>query len=104
MFNLLENCILDLRSKDENIRVCILGDLNARTGTLDDCLSIDGEHDDINDADIPHERLISLNSTAENKTITFSENRSSLDNTVNNHGRRLIDMCISLGLYIMNGR
>ena len=71
MFNFLENCILDLRSKDENVSVCILGDLNARTGTLDDCLSIDGEHDEINDADIPHGRLMNLNSTAENKKIHF---------------------------------
>ena len=27
--------------------------------------------------------------------MTFSEKRSSLDNIVNNHGRRLIDMCKS---------
>ena len=27
-----------------------------------------------------------------------------LDNIVNNHGRRLIAMCKSVGLYIMNGR
>ena len=84
---------------EENVSVCILGDLNARTGTLDDCLSIDGEHDEINDADITHRRLMNLNSTAENKKMTFSEK-----NIVNNHGQRLIDMCKSLGLYIMNGR
>ena len=102
MFNFLENRILDLSSKDENVSVCILGD--ARTGTLDDCLSIDGGHDEINDADIPHGRLMNLNSTAENKNMTFSEKRLSLDNIVNSHGRRLIDMCKSLGLYIMNGR
>ena len=60
MFDFLENCIFDLRS-DENVSVCILSDLNARTGTLDDCLSIDGEHDNMDDSDITHEQLGNLN-------------------------------------------
>ena len=89
MFDFLENFILDLRSKDENVSVCLLGNLNARTGTLDDYLSLDGEHDNMDDAEITHERLGSLNSTAVNKTMPFSEKRSSLYNIVNNHGRRL---------------
>ena len=37
----------------------------------------------MDDADITHERLGNLNSTAENKTMPLSEKRSSLDNIVN---------------------
>ena len=57
------------------IRSRVVTHFNAHRGTLDDFLCIDEEPDNMNDGEIPHERLTNLNSTVENKTMPFSEKR-----------------------------
>ena len=36
--------------------------------------------------------------------IDIQEHRSNADKCINNYGKRLIELCISLGMFIANGR
>ena len=80
----------------------LLGDFNARTGTLDDFIECDDTvaHacglDTFSDAYF--ERRDDLES------IRFDVNRHNCDRTVNNNGRKLIELCQVLNLKILNGR
>ena len=81
--------------------VIIMGDLNSRTGSLDDRVSIDDlqEWQDLNIANVP---IPSPLITSQLQLHTLPP-RSSTDNVINNHGKRLIEFCRSQGLVILNG-
>lgn len=71
-----------------NVLLC--GDLNSRTGTEDDSISADGNSyicrflNKTNHSAYPHRR--------------------NCDPVVNRHGKELLQICRSLGLYVANGR
>ena len=70
-----------------NVLIC--GDLNARTGTEPDLINTHGDKHipgQINIPPPPH------------------QHRNNLDKTVNRNGHQLLQMCRTLGLYIVNGR
>ena len=68
--------------------IIILGDLNARTGKINECLSDDG-HTHIQD---------------QSEHSLQTKGRESFDLTINNHGKHLINICKSYDLKILNGR
>ena len=68
----------------------LTGDFNAQTSVLDDCLQVDlSLHIPVSD---------------EYKVDTVLDKRVSQDSKVNEYGRKLINLCISTGLRIVNGR
>ena len=73
--------------------VCLLGDFNARTGTLPDVSHNDESGD--------QSWLVYVKFSI---IILMSAQRSNKDHYVNNRGKRLIELCNSIDLYIMNGR
>ena len=92
MFDDLEIIMTDLRIKYNNIDVCIIGDLNARTGNASDVLEMGQDEVELID------EYVSLD------TMNIPENRVSFDNIVNNYGTRLLTLCKSLYMFIVNGR
>ena len=82
--------------------VILTGDMNSRTGILDDRVSIDDlqEWQDLNTANVP----IPSPLITSQLSLHSLPPRSSTDHTINNHGRHLIEFCQSQGLVILNGR
>ena len=93
LFDELAIDICNLKSKFE-LPIMIVGDFNSRTGELDDFLLNDNFLDQFEDSD---------------DVSIFKENnipiqRSNCDRSINNNGRRLIELCKTHSLCIMNGR
>ena len=86
IFDQLENDIIHYLSKGH---VILLRDFNARTGKYIDSVSKAG------------------NNLIENERSEISlhlPQRNSFDNTINNHGKRLVEICKHFDLRILNGR
>lgn len=92
IFERIEECATEYLGDNENSELCVLGDLNARTGVLSDIAEADTETGQID--------VVSMYDEQE----TPPQERNSQDKEVNNYGERLIQMCVTLGLYIANGR
>ena len=69
--------------------VTIVGDLNCRVGLKADCIVLDEQIVDIDDADYVPDTLL----------LRISEEK-----TTNNKGTKLLDLCRATGLRIANGR
>ena len=97
IFDQIENTIIDIKSQNSKTGICLLGDLNARTGTLSD---------QIETTDTMYEdgTVMLDNDDASCTTSQSRRVRSNSDKVINQMGRRLIDMCRSLNLHILNGR
>lgn len=85
-FSILEDEISYFQAQGS---VLICGDLNARTGTEPDFISTQG------DKHIPGQVSIPLPS---------QPRRNNFDKTVNKSGQQLLQLCRTLGLYMVNGR
>jgi hypothetical protein len=85
IFDNLENEITSFSEKGD---VMLVGDFNARTGKLNDFIPYEG------DQHIP-------GPTQNNNNEMTREN---FDNTINDHGKILIEICKSCNLRILNGR
>ena len=96
--DLIENAIVELTSHNDNTQLCLMGDFNARTGQLSDNIRID-DHDDLIAND-----LFFDNDDNSVTDCSLSTPRVNSDKHINNRGRRLIELCRSLNLIIMNGR
>lgn len=81
----LEKEIIHFQSKGH---IIICGDLNARTGDQPDFICNQGDH------------FI----TGGNVYFPSQHSRENSDKGVNTHGKNLLQLCRSLGLYIINGR
>ena len=91
LFDDLEEEIIMLNS-DNNKFICICGDLNAHFGILSDRL----EFDPVVSGD--------MNVTECLEEIELPERSSEESVGINTYGRRFIDLCISCGLKVANGR
>jgi len=69
--------------------VILLGDFNARTGTLDDAMSAANQLDELELQDFPEKEL---------------NRRNNQDKTLNSNGRPFIELLQTSGLVILNGR
>lgn len=85
-FSILEDEISFYQTQG-NVLIC--GDLNARTGTEPDLINAQG------DKHIPGQI---------NTPPPSHRHRNNFDKTVNKNGHQLLQLCRTLGLYIVNGR
>jgi exonuclease III len=85
IFEEFENDVIRFSSRGN---VITLGDFNARTNKLDDFVSSEG-------SDLIHD-------TSENSL--HPTERQNFDSTVNNNGKKLIEICKNCDLRILNGR
>jgi hypothetical protein len=85
IFDELENDVINFLSKGNTI---LLGDFNGRTSTLNVSVSKDGNNytNDLSDDSLQ------------------PKNRLNFDNTINNHGLQLINICKNTDMRILNGR
>ena len=92
IFDNIEDNFIDLKSKNEDFDICIACDLNARTANLKDYLEV---------SDHENEYLcneMSLNS------CDIQQSRNNDDKVVNSYGNRLLTLCKTLEIFIVNGR
>ena len=92
IFDDIEHDILELTS-DKERSIILAGDLNARIGRLSDV-----------DIDEDQTRLEFLNYCQPVNLGSFPYIRHTQDNTINRYGQRLIKLCKSVNIYILNGR
>lgn len=81
--------------------VCLLGDMNARTGNLLDFVEQE------NPEDFFTQNIVDINSFSDIDILEglgIPKMRNSMDETVNRYGRKLIDLCKNNNLFIFNGR
>ena len=85
IFDELENDVINFLSKGNTI---LLGDFSGRTSTLNVSVSKDGNNytNDLSDDSLQ------------------PKNRLNFDNTINNHGLQLINICKNTDMRILNGR
>ena len=92
---------LALINSNFNAYICLVGDFNARTGLLDDFL----DFDESIVKDFGVDGMLDLCNVKDKFVeLGLDSNRYNCDREVNNHGRRLIEMCQSTDMKIMNGR
>ena len=97
-FDFLEMDLMSFITEHENSEICLLGDFNARTSNLKDTLFID--ENTVHNLNIDSEML---DCSFSQNTLSISD-RVSYDKTINNYGYRLIELCKTFGMNILNGR
>lgn len=85
LFDKLQEDTITFSGKEN---VLLIGDFNARTGKLKDFIEPDG-----------NKYIKNLSPDIYHKSI-----RENFDNKINNHGKRLIEICKNFNLRILNGR
>ena len=101
MFEVISNDIFKLKNTYK-LPICLLGDLNSRTGELDDCFNI--EQSIINNCEIDEFAQELFDISPINETDTMPMKRYNRDTTINNNGKLLIEFCKVNGMKIVNGR
>ena len=86
LFEELEKDILNFATKGS---ILLMGDFNARTGKYSDSVCHEGNNIIVND---------------QSEYSYCPIRRNSYDNELNSHGKRLLDICRSADLKILNGR
>ena len=87
---------------NHNLPICLIGDLNSHTGTLDDTLPI--EQSIISNGGLEDFAQELFDITPTYDTAIMSEERYNKDTTLNNNGQLLIDFCKVSNMKIVNGR
>ncbi len=105
MFESLEH-ELALLNQDNQYHVCMMGDMNGYTGTLNDFASEDiDDNFDRNDVDMDLELQNIIRKEVELKKLGIPSVRFNQDvHEPNRYGRRLVELCRTHALYFMNGR
>ncbi len=99
MFEAMEEDFINVHNDEF---VCFMGDFNARTKDLSDLLGMDADIlDSLELDDHLKEKILEENILDE---LGFSLNRNSQDNTVNNYGYRILELCKNTGVCMLNGR
>jgi len=104
MFTEIEEELVDICSQEDGTYdVIIAGDFNAHFGTINENVNFEElEEFEPNIVNAVHNILSDESSLEE---LGLSVNRNSEETSPhNNYGYRLIEMCKSLGLYVLNGR
>ena len=86
---LFEDLEKDIEHFSSRGSILLVGDFNSRTGKYLDVVSNEGNHMIAND---------------QSEFSLRSIQRNSFDNEINNHGKRLLEICRSADLRILNGR
>ncbi|CAG2189272.1 unnamed protein product [Mytilus edulis] len=99
--NMMELMLQEMRTENEissfsmNGQIVLIGDLNARTGQRADFIVNDSDH--INNFD-------GFDLLPENYITDSEINRNNQDTSVNTVGTKLLDLCLSSRLRLLNGR
>ena len=103
IFDNIEQDLVELKSLYD-CEICLFGDTNARTAELRDFTLLDNHQ--ISNGDLEHNEVIKdfCMNESELKELNVPIQRHSCDKKANKYGRRLIDLCIRLNLFIVNGR
>ena len=99
MFDSIENQYVEFEGLAKLF--CLLGDFNARSGSLGDFLDINrhlADHLLLDEYCYNSDKINILES------CDIPVNRSSQDNTTNKYGERFLELCKNTGICIMNGR
>ena len=101
VFDTIYNDIFHLKTIFD-LPLCLIGDMNSRTGNLNDILTF--EHEIINSSEINDfaQDFFELNSLEGNNKI--SKKRTNMDKTINRNGEALIKLCKENNVIIVNGR
>ena len=101
IFDEIKEDVIRLKSSYD-VPICLIGDFNSRTSTLDDFITLD-EHISIiyNLDDLDRE---AFNSKQYFEKHGINTTRSNTDKCTNNNGYKLIELCKELDLKIVNGR
>ncbi len=92
------SCISDICE-----RLFLIGDINARTGILEDYVSCD--YDIVNEEMLPLELCDIMNDVDELQAYGIPIHRCNEDKgRVNSHGYKLLDFCKNNNLHILNSR
>lgn len=97
LFDEISQDLLQLNPKNAK-HVCLLGDFNARIGLSVECEVIDNDENEFNEF---QDNLFDENIHVQQG---FPVTRVSQDIVVNKYGKRIIDLCRSHGLCVLNGR
>ena len=102
LFELILRDLIDMNVNHCDSKICIIGDMNARTGTLPDLLETDEHLFKAVGLDDCHNELFIDETTLYN--LGIATNRHNEDKVTDENGRKLIDLCINTGNLIVNGR
>ena len=97
-FDILEMDLMNFITEHGKSEICLLGDFNARTSNLNDTLFID--ENTVHNLNIDFKML---NCSYSQNALSISD-RVSYDKKINNYGYRLIELCKTFGINILNGR
>ncbi|KAJ8024120.1 hypothetical protein HOLleu_36756 [Holothuria leucospilota] len=101
MFDDIANDCVSHKSLYNDALICLVGDFNARTGTI--CDFLDSEETSLDGFDfVP--LCNEVNSRDELDLLDICTLRYNQDECINNNGRKLIELCKNLDLHIVNGR
>ena len=102
MFEIIKRDLSTLKYSYK-LPMCIIGDLNAHTGSLDDTFIIERSVINICELNEIAQELFDINSNV-NSTHLVCGKRSNKDTKVNDNGKQLIECCKLNDLKIINGR
>lgn len=81
--------------------ICLAGDFNARTGTLDDYITLEAG---VNDLDLSLIDCNPMDPLSSCHPVAFNNSRTNRDPRTNNNGCQLIELCKNFDIRILNGR
>ena len=101
-YELILRDLIDFNANNNNSKVCIIGDMNSRTGVLPDFVETDTHLLRAVGLDEFHDELFVDRNSLE--TLGIPSERFNEDKSVDENGKKLIDLCINTGTLIVNGR
>ena len=101
MLEAISNDMLKFKN-NHNLPVCIIGDLNSRTGVLDDSFIYDQNVTNSCEIDEFAHELFGISHS--NEANTKFGQRNNRDTTVNKNGKDLVEFCKECDMKIVNGR
>ena len=99
-FETLAEILCDI-NVNSNLPICIMGDLNARTGHLEDFTLLDDHVAEV--AGLPERNDIFVNAESI-ESLGIKLKRCNEDDKINTNGNKFLDMCKDVGVLIANGR
>ena len=101
MYEAISKDIFRLRNT-YNLPLSIVGDLNARTGELDDSFILDQNMINYCELEDIAQDLFGISHT--NEARSMFDKRKNRDSTINFYGELLIELCLETDMKIVNGR
>ena len=101
MFDTIYNDIYHIKDKIK-LPICLVGDMNSRTGNLNDILTFEREVINYSETNEFAQDFFEISFFEGNDRI--NQKRVNKDKTVNSNGKKLIKLCKENNMIIVNGR